>query len=59
MRDTLMLGKPMPLLAKGPNLRLWLEEEGEYEFRVDVSQAESPWVVVKRVTPPTNSAPQR
>jgi CubicO group peptidase (beta-lactamase class C family) len=49
MRSLLNLGKSAPLAPRGANLRLWVDEAGNYEVKLDMSSPDTPMVTVRRV----------
>jgi CubicO group peptidase (beta-lactamase class C family) len=48
-RDDVLVGKSFALATRGTNLRLWIDDAGEYEFVLDASNADSPTVMVRAV----------
>jgi hypothetical protein len=45
-KDNVTFGKPLGLTARGLNLRLWVDDAGEYEFVLDAGDGESARVMV-------------
>jgi CubicO group peptidase (beta-lactamase class C family) len=46
-RDNVVMGRSFALSARGTNLRLWVDDAGEYEFVFDARNADVPSVMVR------------